>query len=65
MKLEDYLKCNGLTMQAFADSIGVHVSTVHRLKYGKIMPSRRVTEAIHQQTKGQVTISDLVQVKGE
>ncbi|GGF66823.1 hypothetical protein GCM10011332_21160 [Terasakiella brassicae] len=52
-------------MQAFANQVGVHVSTIHRLKYFKIMPSRRVAKAIHRETNGQVTISDLVQIKGE
>ncbi|WP_417832420.1 helix-turn-helix domain-containing protein [Terasakiella sp.] len=65
MKLEKYLEDNGLTMQAFANQVDVHVSTIHRLKYQKIMPSRRVAEAIYRETKGQVSITDLVELKGK
>lgn len=65
MTLDDYLKANEMTMQTFADEINVHVSTVHRVKYAKIMPSRKLIEAIFKATDGQVAPADLIEITGE
>jgi len=65
MKLDEYLKTNEMTMQTFAAEVGVHVSTVHRVKYAKIMPSRKLVEAIFKATDGQVRPADLIEITGE
>lgn len=58
MKLEDFLKTNEITKQAFAERIGVAPSTITRLLTGKHVPDRATMNAIIAATDGAVTPND-------
>jgi transcriptional regulator with XRE-family HTH domain len=57
MTLDDYLKTQNVTEAQFADRIGVHQSTVNRLRTGSI-PSREVMAKIADATNGCVRADD-------
>ena len=58
MKLSDYLKEQDLTLSAFAEAVGLDVSTVHRAATGKVIPSRENMNAIVKATGGAVQPND-------
>jgi hypothetical protein len=60
MKLETYLKQNGISASAFARSIQVDPATVLRIKAGKVFPHRRTPQAIRDATAGQVGPNDFL-----
>lgn len=57
MTLDNYLKGVGLTEAQFADRIGVHQSTVNRLRAGSI-PSKELMARIVEVTDGHVRADD-------
>lgn len=57
MTLNDYLSTAGVTEASFADRIGVHQSTVNRLRSGSI-PTKEVMTKILEATNGQVRADD-------
>lgn len=59
MKLAQYLRENGLTLNEFAETCGTSASTILRIKDGEVAPSKRVARALWDATKGQVTPNDL------
>ncbi|KKL85720.1 hypothetical protein LCGC14_1951930 [marine sediment metagenome] len=58
MKLSDYLKEQALTLSAFAEAVGLDVSTVHRAATGKVIPTRENMAAIVKATDGAVQPND-------
>ncbi len=58
MKLSDYLKERDLTLSAFAEAVGLDVSTVHRAATGKVIPTRGNMAAIVKATDGAVQPND-------
>ena len=58
MKLSDYLKKKDLTLSAFAEAVGLDVSTVHRAATGKVIPTRENMNAIVKATGGAVQPND-------
>lgn len=60
MKLQDYLKSEGLTVRQFADQIGETESAVRKWVYGQRQPSLPAAVAVERATKGAVTSSDLL-----
>ena len=58
MKLSDYLKENDLTLSAFAEAVGLDVSTIHRAATGKVIPTRENMDAIVKATGGAVQPND-------
>ncbi len=59
MKLAQYLRQNGLTLNEFAKTCGTSASTILRIKDGEVAPSKRVARAVWNATGGQVTPNDL------
>lgn len=64
MTLGDYLERHQLSLRAFARACGVSASSIHRVRNGKVIPNRRLLEAIYRETGGQVTPADLIGVDG-
>ena len=58
MKLSDYLKKKDLTLSAFAEAVGLDVSTVHRAATGKVIPTRENMKLIVKATDGAVQPND-------
>lgn len=61
MKLRAWLKAHNMTMEMFADRVGVAHSTVSRLCTGKLFPSRELALAIRKETNGEVTPDDFLE----
>lgn len=61
MKLDDYLRQNNLTEQAFADLIGTSQATVNRYRNGRI-PEPEAMERIVKATTGAVQPNDFYQL---
>ena len=63
MTLDDYLKAEkaerGLTLEAFAASIGVDVSHLHNIKSGRRTASMAVAARIRDASGGRVSLDDL------
>lgn len=53
--LEDWLKISGVSMNAFAQRIGVTRQALHRYRTGERMPDRGVMARIAEETDGAVT----------
>ncbi len=60
MKLTDWLESQNLTASAFADQLGVSVSTVTRCMNGQRRPEWQTLDAIYKATGGQVTPNDFL-----
>mgnify|MGYP002622295221 CR=1 FL=1 len=60
MKLTDWLESNNLTASAFAEQLGVSVSTVTRCMNGQRRPEWQTLDAIFKATGGQVTPNDFL-----
>ncbi|MGB6085478.1 2-oxoglutarate dehydrogenase E1 component, partial [Parvibaculum sp.] len=60
MKLADWLESNNLTASAFAEQLGVSVSTVTRCMNGQRRPEWQTLDAIYKATGGQVTPNDFL-----
>ncbi|MBO6691094.1 MAG: 2-oxoglutarate dehydrogenase E1 component [Parvibaculum sp.] len=60
MKLTDWLESNNLTASAFAEQLGVSVSTVTRCMNGQRRPEWQTLDAIYKATGGQVTPNDFL-----
>lgn len=60
MKLDAYLTENGITETVFATVIGVHQSSVHRLRKGAIKPDIETLAKIVEATGGVVTLADFM-----
>lgn len=60
MQLKAYLAENGLTLTAFARSMGLGVQTLHRYVHGRRFPPADVLLRIRNATGGQVTADDFV-----
>jgi plasmid maintenance system antidote protein VapI len=58
MKLEKWLKSNGLTNSQFAKTVGVPHSTIDRLVAGSRSGTHAVTEKIIRGTNGEVLPND-------
>lgn len=61
MKLADYLREHRISLQAFADMVGVTKSSAHRYLGGTI-PSPAVMANIVRETGGMVTPADFYEV---
>jgi len=61
MKLADYLRVNGITLEAFAKSIGRSAATVSRLARGRQKPDWTTMEAITAATSGAVKPNDFAE----
>lgn len=59
MKLSDYLSQSGLSMQAFADEIGLSYEGVRLIVKGQRMPAPKTVFRIEKVTDGAVSRSDL------
>ena len=57
MKLKDYIEKNGLSVQKFADSIGVDRTTVLRYFYGR-KPNEDTMLKIYKITNGKIQPND-------
>lgn len=57
MKLTEYM--NGRDVQAFADEIGIHYTTVYKLMSGVRRASPKLAHKIAEATEGAVTLEDL------
>lgn len=64
MQLADYLKTNGIKRIEFAARIGVSPQTITGWCEGKFWPTRERAQKIFDETKGEVTPTDLM-VAGE
>ena len=60
MKLDDYLRLNGLTGPKFAMQIGVDPATVYRIRSGSVLPHKKTIQAIWNATNGQVSPNDFL-----
>lgn len=63
MKLETYLKTNGLTDEAFAALVDLSQSQISRIKRDKSWPTRDVMERIAKVTNGAVTANDFIEIE--
>lgn len=63
MKLETYLKTNGLTDEAFASLVDLSQSQISRIKRDKSWPTRDVMERIAKVTNGAVTANDFIEIE--
>jgi len=59
MKLDLYLKENGLTDAAFGERIGLSQSQVSRIRRGLSWPSKEVIASIASATSNAVTANDI------
>lgn len=65
MKLDQYLAINGLTDDAFAQTLGVaHRLTVNRYRRGLRVPRPSIMRRIAEVTGGQVTANDFIETEG-
>lgn len=60
MKLETYLKENGLTDEAFGSLASLSQSQISRIKRGKSWPTKEAMERIFTVSNGEVTPNDFV-----
>ena len=60
MTLDDYLSSKQLSQATFARLVGSTPSTISRVRSGKRFPGRALAKRIHQETKGLVTVQDLL-----
>jgi len=58
MKLDNFIKTNGMTYEEFAKSISVAPPTVSRYAKGKRKPKDGIMRRINKVTNGQVTAND-------
>ena len=64
MRIEEYLRENGLTIAAFAERIGVSEAAMGRYIAGKRTPRRDILARIMAETGGQVRHEDILTVSG-
>ena len=64
MKLAEFLAANNLGLREFARRCGTSASSILRARDGQAVPSRRILNAIHRETAGQVGPADLI-IAGE
>ena len=64
MKLAEFLAANNLSLREFARLCGTSASSILRARDGQAVPSRRILNAIHRETAGQVGPADLI-IAGE
>lgn len=60
MKLAEFLAANHLSLREFARRCGTSASSILRARDGLAVPSRRILNAIHRETAGQVGPADLI-----
>lgn len=60
MRLDVYLKKNGLTDEEFGSLVGLSQSYVNRLRRGEGRPSLGALERIRDRTSGEVTADDFM-----
>jgi predicted transcriptional regulator len=60
MKLNDFLSAEGISMGAFAKTVGTTTATISRVSDGTVVPRKALMERIHDATGGLVTPNDLV-----
>jgi DNA-binding transcriptional regulator YiaG len=65
MKLDEYLKANGITAETFAKDVGHSVFAVGKWRRGERVPRNDVLTLIKKITKGKVTADDFSQAKAE
>jgi 3,4-dihydroxy 2-butanone 4-phosphate synthase / GTP cyclohydrolase II len=63
MRLPDYLAERNITHEAFAETLGVHPTTVYRLCSGLSFPKRSTIRQILELTRGRVTANDFLGVE--
>lgn len=65
MKLSMWLLKQRITIDVFAEKVGVHPSTVDRWVRGFVFPRIERVEKIKELTCGEVTAEDLIDVEGK
>jgi transcriptional regulator with XRE-family HTH domain len=60
MRLDQYLKENGLSLAEFARRCGVTTPTIMRVRNGSVVPHRSTMDAIYRASDGLVRAVDLV-----
>lgn len=61
--LAAYIDANRLTYEAFGRSVGLSRVSIHRIVNGSQIPSPEAALAIVDETKGAVTLEDLIRRK--
>ena len=65
MKLQDYIKQNGLRKDWFARKVGVTPQTLHNWLTGQAEPSTTNKRKVYSVTGGNVTPNDFVDMSGK
>jgi transcriptional regulator with XRE-family HTH domain len=60
MRLDRYLEAHNTPVERFAESIGVHRTSVYRFMKGLAFPRPSTIERITEVTKGNVTANDFI-----
>lgn len=60
MELNDFLISKGISMAAFADTVGTTTATISRVSDSIVIPRRDLMRRIHEASGGLVTPNDLV-----
>tara|TARA_B100001059_G_scaffold185013_1_gene186700 strand:- start:715 stop:912 length:198 start_codon:yes stop_codon:yes gene_type:complete len=58
MKLKEYIKSNGFTLESFSDLCGISYTTFIKWAYAKRIPSRSYMRIIYRKTNGKVSPND-------
>ena len=62
MRLDVYLERNNITVEQFADSIGVHRTSIYRFMRGIAFPRPATIQKITAATEGRVTANDFIAI---
>jgi transcriptional regulator with XRE-family HTH domain len=65
MTLDEYLRSNNITEQAFADLAGCSQGTINKIRNGNANPTMALLEAIRRASNGAVTPNDYLPFRGE
>ena len=65
MKLIAFLNLNDISMTQFAENLGTTTATISRIADGQVVPRRDLILRIYEETGGQVTPNDLLDLPGK
>ena len=60
MRLSDWLRKSGVTGEVFAERVGVTQSAISKIARGASWPEPDTIAAIERETKGKVTVGDIL-----
>lgn len=63
MTLHEFLLTSKIAVREFARRCDTSASTIIRLRDFQTIPSRRVLDAIHRETDGQVRVEELIRIE--